>query len=190
MAEKKKLAVFFPGTGYHTDKPLFYYGRKIAITQGFETLCIEYGDLPKQEEKDGEPVWEEVVKTAVEKAKLQLEETDFSAFDRVLFVSKSIGTVVAAAIDREWNLCADHVYYTPVSQSFQVMGDKGIVFHGTSDPLANTEAVIEECKKRNLPLHLTENGNHALETGNPIKDIDILRRIMEVTEEYLEFKRL
>ena len=40
MAEKKKLAVFFPGTGYHTDKPLFYYSRKIAITQGFETLCI------------------------------------------------------------------------------------------------------------------------------------------------------
>ena len=102
--------MFFPGTGYHTNKPLFYYSRKIASTQGFETLCIGYGDLAKQEEKDGEPVWEEVVKTAVEKAKLQLEETDFSAFDRVLFVSKSIGTVVAAVIDREWNLCADHVY--------------------------------------------------------------------------------
>ena len=35
MEKKKKLAVFFPGTGYHKDKPLFYYSRKIAVKQGF-----------------------------------------------------------------------------------------------------------------------------------------------------------
>lgn len=51
MEKKKKLAVFFPGTGYHKDKPLFYYSRKIAVKQGFETLCILYGNLPEQEEK-------------------------------------------------------------------------------------------------------------------------------------------
>lgn len=186
MEKKKKLAVFFPGTGYHKDKPLFYYSRKIAVKQGFETLCILYGNLPEQEEKNGGPVWENVVNTAIIRAKEQLKKVPFDGYDRVVFLSKSIGTAVAAAIDREWKLCADHVYYTPVSESFQVMRDKGIVFHGTSDPLANTEAVIEECKKRNLPLYLTEKGNHSLETGNPIKDIDILRGIMETTEEYLE----
>ena len=26
----KKLAVIFPGVGYHTDKPLLYYSKKIA----------------------------------------------------------------------------------------------------------------------------------------------------------------
>lgn len=24
-----KLAIFFPGIGYHTDKPLLYYSRKL-----------------------------------------------------------------------------------------------------------------------------------------------------------------
>ena len=40
--------------------------------------------------------------------------------------------------------------------------------------------------RTSLPLYLTENGNHSLETGNVVEDIDILRGIMETTEEYLE----
>ena len=39
MSQKRKLAVFFPGTGYHTDKPLFYYSRKIAAAKGYEALA-------------------------------------------------------------------------------------------------------------------------------------------------------
>lgn len=35
----KKLAVFFPRIGYHCDKPLLYYGRKIAEERGFKD-CI------------------------------------------------------------------------------------------------------------------------------------------------------
>ena len=27
---ENKLAVIFPGIGYHTDKPLLYYGKKLA----------------------------------------------------------------------------------------------------------------------------------------------------------------
>ena len=31
-----KLAVYFPGVGYHCDKPLLYYARKIAAACGFD----------------------------------------------------------------------------------------------------------------------------------------------------------
>ncbi len=31
-----KIAVYFPGIGYHCDKPLLYYGRKIACEQGYQ----------------------------------------------------------------------------------------------------------------------------------------------------------
>ena len=186
MSQKRKLAVFFPGTGYHTDKPLFYYSRKIAAAKGYEALCIIYGELSMAKEKNEAPVWDEVVNAATIRAKEQLKKVKFQDFDRVVFVSKSIGTAVAASIDREWKLYADHIFYTPVAESFQVMGDKGIVFHGTKDPLADTAEVTEECKRRNLPLYLTEEGNHSLETGNPVKDIGILKGVMEITEDYLE----
>ena len=37
-----KLAVFFPGIGYHCDKPLLYYSRKMASELGYETLALSY----------------------------------------------------------------------------------------------------------------------------------------------------
>ena len=30
----RRLAVVFPGIGYHADKPLLYYSRKLAAQQG------------------------------------------------------------------------------------------------------------------------------------------------------------
>ena len=42
---KKKIAVLFPGIGYHTDKPLLYYSRKLAMERGYEIIEVKYGDL-------------------------------------------------------------------------------------------------------------------------------------------------
>ena len=38
-----KLAVFFPGIGYHCDKPLLYYSRKLVQECGYkETITLSY----------------------------------------------------------------------------------------------------------------------------------------------------
>ena len=38
-----KIAVFFPGIGYHCDKPLLYYARKLVQEYGYErTVMQEY----------------------------------------------------------------------------------------------------------------------------------------------------
>ena len=38
-----KLAVFFPGIGYHCDKPLLYYSQKLAKECGYEeTIALSY----------------------------------------------------------------------------------------------------------------------------------------------------
>ena len=41
-----KLAVLFPGIGYHVDKPLLYYGRKLAVQRGYEVVGVPYGISP------------------------------------------------------------------------------------------------------------------------------------------------
>ena len=51
-----KLAVFFPGIGYHCDKPLLYYSRKLAQECGYEeTIALSYtydgGNIRGNEEK-------------------------------------------------------------------------------------------------------------------------------------------
>lgn len=38
-----KLIVCFPGIGYHCDKPLLYYSRKLAACAGYDhTLLLQY----------------------------------------------------------------------------------------------------------------------------------------------------
>lgn len=38
-----KVVVSFPGIGYHCDKPLLYYGRKIAHEYGYDKeIKVEY----------------------------------------------------------------------------------------------------------------------------------------------------
>ena len=36
----KRLAVIFPGIGYHCDKPILYYSRKLAKEQEYYTIAI------------------------------------------------------------------------------------------------------------------------------------------------------
>ena len=38
-----KLVVCFPGIGYHCDKPLLYYSRKLAATAGYDhAVLLQY----------------------------------------------------------------------------------------------------------------------------------------------------
>ena len=43
-----KLAVLFPGIGYHGDKPLLYYSRKAAGENGYQTITVSYGKFPEK----------------------------------------------------------------------------------------------------------------------------------------------
>ena len=58
----KKLAVIFPGVGYHTDKPLLYYSKKLAFQNGYEIVEVPYGKFPKGvkrfQGKDGKSVFQ------------------------------------------------------------------------------------------------------------------------------------
>lgn len=181
---EKKLAVVFPGVGYHADKPLLYYSRKLAVQYGYEVICAEYGQLPSGIKGDAKKMYG-AFEQALAHVEEQLSGTDFAACGRVLFLSKSIGTAVAAAYDAKCRIGAGHVYYTPVEASFQAIGTEGIVFHGTADDWADTKAIQRECEKRGLPLFLTEGANHSMETGDALKDLEILHTIMEETERYI-----
>ena len=43
-----KLAVLFPGIGYHCDKPLLYYAAKLAKTEKYEVLPVPYTGFPEK----------------------------------------------------------------------------------------------------------------------------------------------
>lgn len=180
-----KLAVIFPGIGYHTDKPLLYFGKKLAKEYGYEVAEASYGGFPT-DIKGNEEKMRASFFHALAQAKELLKAVDFGQYEELLFISKSIGTAVASAFAKELGLAAKHIYYTPVTASLPMMEQEGIVFHGTGDPWIETEQLIAACKAKGFPLYLTEGGNHSLETGNVRVDLRNLQVIMEQSEAYLK----
>ena len=63
---------------------------------------------------------------------------------------------------------------------------KQIGFHGTADSWAETTQIQALAKQINLPLHLIPNADHSLETGDVLKDLDILKEVMTQTFHFLK----
>ena len=180
----KKLAVIFPGVGYHTDKPLLYYSRKIASQNGYEIVEVPYGKFPKGVKGSREKM-EKAFFSAVEQTEEILKDVDFSAYGDILFISKSVGTAVSSAYAGKHHLKTRNIYYTPVEASFQFMTQPGIAFTGTKDSWVDHEAIKEGCEKGRFPLYIIEGANHSLETGDVMTDLENLQKIMQITEKYI-----
>ena len=100
-----KLAILFPGIGYHTDKPLLYYSKKILKNMDYEIKEIQFTNLDFDLNKSKDE--------AHKQAKNQIEQIDLDVYDSVLFISKSIGTYCAAKLAHEYKLTAN-IYFTPL----------------------------------------------------------------------------
>ncbi len=180
-----KAVVSFPGIGYHVDKPLLYYSKKIAASCGFTIIDVPYGGFQRGIKGDPDKMMQ-AYQSALEQSMDLLKEVDFSQYDTILFLSKSIGTAVAASYAARRGIHTYNIYFTPVSESFQVMQDPGIVFHGTADPWYPNQEFLRDCAATDYPYYLIEDGNHSLETGEVETDLINLLEIMKIAQTYIE----
>ena len=189
----RKIAVLFPGIGYTCDKPLLYYGAKLAAEKGYEVVRVPYGNFPPGGKGDAEKMYLCFV-SAREQSEDILSGVDWAAYDEVVFFSKSVGTVVALSYAAEHGIDARQVLFTPLVETFRFPvraetgdGDRSgaIAFHGTADPWAATDDIIRICGQKGVPLYLTENANHSLECGKAMKDLKTVKKVMRVVKEFL-----
>ena len=90
-----KLVVCFPRIGYHCDKPLLYYSRKLAACAGYDhTLLLQY-TYHKDGLRGSPAALREAFDTLYAQAEAQLSAVDWPQYDDGLFLSKSIGTAVS-----------------------------------------------------------------------------------------------
>ena len=181
-----KIAVFFPGIGYHCDKPLLYYSEKITGKYQYELSRLSKSGLSKST-KDLNKIATEAFKPALAQTEAALKEIDWGKYEDILFVSKSIGTVVACAYAKQHGVKCRNIYYTPLEKTFSFEPQEGIVFHGTSDPWAQTKVIQSKCLEHHLPLHIIEDANHSLERSDDAESsLRILMSVMELTESYVK----
>ena len=196
---KGKIAVIFPGIGYHSDKPLLYYSKKIARQHGYEIVEVRFNGLdksvlpgadrlsmPSADDHDARKKMMEAFGTATKEAEEQLAGIDFSGYGDVIFVSKSIGTVAASVFAAREHVPARQVYFTPLEQTFSLVEKgNGLVFFGTEDPFIDTSRIEELCREKDLSYRIFEKGNHSLETGDLQTDLKNMVDVIEESENFL-----
>ena len=182
----KKLAVFFPGIGYTVDKPLMHYSRRLAADTGFEIRLLPYVGFPQKVNGDRDKMHESYL-LALSQSREMLADVDFSAYDVILLVGKSIGTIVAAEI-------ASHcptpdrihfVLYTPLEGTFAFPLGDALAFTGSNDPWVRKGSIPALCEQRDIPCHVIPDANHSLETGDVKEDIEALEMIMTKTRKFI-----
>ena len=164
-----KLAVVFPGIGYTADKPLLYYTSRLASKHGYKIRTVSYGTLPENVKGDPEKM-KQAFDLALEQTERSLGSIDWNSYGSILFISKSI---------------VKSILFTPLAETFSFPLAGSIAFHGTADPWAETNSIRELAAQKDVPLFLTQNANHSLETGDVLTDIFILKTTMERVQRFI-----
>lgn len=194
-----KIAILVPGIGYTCDRPLLYYAGKLAQKAGYRVIPVRFEHLGGKKNLVGnEKKMKKVFCKAWEQAEEQLGWDELRKAEEILFISKSVGTAVAAAWEfshakklAKASIEVRHIYFTPVAGTFNYMRpESGIAFHGTADPWVDDALVVRSCREKKVPLFIRDNANHSLETGDVITDIETMHKVMQIVQKYLAGEEL
>lgn len=180
-----KLAVYFPGLGYHCDKPLLYYSRDIACELGYQdyrniSYAYHAGNIRGDEEK-----MKAAYESLFSQAEAALADIIWSDYEDVLFFSKSIGTIIAASYAMKYKLGgARHVLYTPLAQTYLFAPEHAVAFIGTADPWSDAGEIIRLSDTKRIPLTVYDDCNHSLECNDTLKNLEILKDVMQRTKSF------
>ena len=177
----RKLAVIFPGVGYTKDRPLLYYAGKLAVKNGYELVHIDFSGIEwsKEKLKDSDFL-RKVMERCLTITEGALAKYGDMTEDDILFISKSIGTVVATAYAKKNNVNAKQICFSPLEMIEGYVREEGaVLFYGNADPFADCKSIEKIAKEKKREMFCIEGGNHSLETGDPCTDIDNLRKMME-----------
>ena len=181
----KKLAIIVPGIGYTKDKPLLYYASRLMKELGYDVIHIAFADMPENIfEDDAKKI--QAVMIASGQMTEQLENIAFTEYDDIVFVGKSLGTVVAAKYVRDNNLTARQIWFTPVEKTFSFDSKEVEAFIGDADPWSDFETVKSEAERLDITLHTYEGLNHSLEGKNVTDNIKTILSVIETCEHYIK----
>lgn len=158
---KNKLVVLFPGKRYSCELPLLYFANLVYRDAGYDVLPLTYPSLTFEGSPD-----ESVYRAVIGSVRAQLNEAGILQYKEVVFISKSMGTVVAGIVAKELNLLVRHIYLTPLEETFPYMKDKKkvvAVVQGTGDKWLDPDKLKAFCEEHDLNFISMPGVGHRLE---------------------------
>lgn len=175
------LTVLFPGAYYSCDAPLLYFARKVSLQLGFDVLSLEYGYQAARVKYQKEDVPRLVADS------LEAVQSLVEGYEKIWFVSKSLGTHVAGEIaqllgyDR-----VSHIFLTPIASAIpHMLASHGLAVIGTNDPLFEQEHIQQIAEQPALEIKLVDHANHFLEVEDAESSLRILSDVVGWCEKFM-----
>ena len=185
----KKIAVLFPGVGYTCEKPLLRDSALLAKELGYEVAALDYGEKIHGFKGRNMADLEPFVYEALDRVLMQQRAIAWGSYERIVFISKSIGTVIACECESRLGMNVRHFLMTPIPLTLPWLAQAdGQFVAGTADPYMNRELVEKMVQEHPQKLGMIFEGcNHSLmvpgdEAGNLRREqqvMDCLRRVLE-----------
>lgn len=187
----KKLAVIFPGIGYTCAKPLLYYTASAAADHDYEIIRLDYGQDIHTFRGRTPLELEPVTGLALKRTLRQLQNVSFQEYGKIIFISKSIGTVVACESEKQLSLSGkvQHFLLTPVPAAIPYLKQAdGVFFTGTADPYIPEKTIRQAARLYPEKTGgIFEGCNHSLEKkGDIMGNLNNLGKVIECLQWILD----
>ncbi|MCM3628500.1 alpha/beta hydrolase [Paenibacillus glycanilyticus] len=175
--QSKRLAVLFPGQNYSCELPLLHYAGKTALQSGYDIVLLEYGHQAARTSLDIQSL------TRLIEESYQSIQHLLPQYEHVVFVSKSLGTVVAGEVHKMLQREIRHIFLTPLERTIPYLNTYDrIVIYGDKDEWFNWDAA--EQMEDNRGVYVIPKANHGLETGDVEEHLGILSFVVQRYKEF------
>ena len=179
---KPGIAICFPGTGFTCKEALFERLGSDFSARGYDVVRLDFSHIPFREFE----TLEEAIAVAQRAVKRQLSHIVFSDYQDVVFVSKSLGTILAAQFERDYDIKPRHLFLTPLNKTLMLLRPDSRVIAmvlGTQDRFLTGQALKSFCEPRNIVCHLVEGVNHSLkDEADEARTLEIIDQIARLCE--------
>lgn len=135
VQNSQTLLVTLPGYAYESVAPLLYYAGNVAMEEGCDVLCIEYGYQKKQVDIDVKKELGDLIKETKEAIDKSLQ----NKYKNIIFIGKSLGTFIMNELREEYpEKNTSYIYLTPVDRSIpkKCSNDTLVVFGSRDSQLS------------------------------------------------------
>lgn len=175
---KTGIAVCFPGTGFTCKEVLFERLGADYAKREYDVIKLDFSHIPFREIES----LEEAIAVAQRAVKRQLSHVSFLEYEDVVFLSKSLGTILALEHDNANNIRARHLLLTPLNKTLsQVHPETRVIAMvlGTQDRFLTGRALASFCEGRGIRHCLIEGVNHSLKDDvDPERTTRIIEQIV------------
>ena len=179
--ESRSLVVLFPGSIGAYFIPLLDYARNVALQRNCDVLNIEYG-FTRTEHFLSYNFYDDIVRETQE----AVTACDLARYERIYFISKSYGTLVAGEIaDRLSAHSIKNLFLTPLEATLPYLAKQGCaIVMGTKDRLFPDISRIESLS--DVQLYKFGGANHSLEIDDSYeKSLEILAAVSKIYDTFL-----